>query len=121
MVRFAFGDRRHESPGDVRQFYAELGSIRIEATDQVVFLISHNPWAGRIPVIPPGGVAEISGLHGASAVVPAIDLGVAVVEAATGIEVLAVDHPILTLRLIVNCGALRVVIADPMPGSINTP
>src|SRR5207302_10402097 len=73
VVRFAFGDRGHESPGDVRQVCAEFGSIRVDATDQIVLLVGHNPLAGRVPVIPGGGVAVVGGFHGAVVVVAAVE------------------------------------------------
>ena len=63
-------------------------------------------------MIPAGGVAVVGGFHGAVAVVAAVGLGVAVVEAAAGVEVLAVDDPVLPLRLVVDRGALRVVLAQ---------
>ena len=63
-------------------------------------------------MIPGRGVAEVGGFHGAVVVVAAVDLGVAVVEAAAGVEVLAVDDPVLPLRLVVDRGALRVVLAE---------
>ena len=121
MVRFALGHRGDESPGDVRQVCAEFGSIRVDATDQVVLLVGHDPRAGRVPVIPGGGVAVVGGFHGAVVVVAAVDLGVAVVEAAAGVVVQAVNDPILSLRLVVDCGALRIVWRRPMPGSMKTP
>ena len=64
------------------------------------------------PVIPGGGVAVVGGFHGAVVVVAAVDLGVAVVEAAAGVVVLAVNHPVLPLRLVVDRGAFRVVLAQ---------
>src|SRR5277367_4830590 len=109
VVRLAFGDRSDESRRKARQASTELGSIRVHAANQVVLLVRHGPWAGRRAVIPATGIAVVRGLHGAVAVIAAIDLGVAVIEAATGIEVQAVDHPILPLRLVVDRGAFRVV------------
>ena len=70
----------------------------------------HGP--GATSVIPGRGVAEVGGFHGAVVIVAAVDLGVAVVEAAAGVEVQAVDHPVLPLRLVVHRGALRVVLAE---------
>src|SRR6266496_4304015 len=112
MVRFALRDGGYESPGDVRQVHAHFRSIRIDATDEIVLLVSHHPRARRIPVIPPGCVAEVSGFHGAVVVVAAVDLSIAVIEAAAGIVVSAVDDPVLPLSLIVDCGAFRVVLPE---------
>ena len=112
VVWFALGDRGHESPGDVRQVDAEFGSIRVDATDKVVLLVGHDPRAGRVAVIPGQGVAVVGGFHGAVVVVAAVDLGVAVVEAAAGVVVVAVDDPVLPLRLVVDSGAFRVVLAE---------
>ncbi len=112
MVRLALGDRGHESPGDARQVRAELGSIRVDAADQVVLLVGHDPRAGAAPAIPGAGVAVVGGLHGAVVVVAAVGLGVAVVEAAAGVVVMAADDPVLPLRLVVDGGALRVVLAE---------
>ena len=91
---------------------ADFGSIRVDAADQVVLLVGHDPRAGSASVIPGAGVAVVGGFHGAVVVVAAVGLGVAVVEAAAGVEVQAVDDPVLALRLVVDRGALRVVIAE---------
>ena len=112
MVRFAFGDRGHETPVDARQVGAEFGSIRVDTTDQIVLLVGHNPRTRAAPAIPGGGVAVVSGFHGAVVVVAAVDLGVAVVEAAAGVVVVAVNDPVLPLCLVVDRGALRVVLAE---------
>ena len=112
MMRFALGHRGHESPGDVRQVGTELGAIGVYAADEVVLLVSHDPRAGRIAMIPRRGVTEVSGLHGAVVVVAAVNFGVAVVEAAAAIEVLTVNDPVLSLSLIVDRGALGVVLAE---------
>ena len=53
-------------------------------------------------VIPVGRVAEIGGFHGPVVVIAAVDLSVAVVEAAAGVEV-----PPVLLRLVVYRGAFR--------------
>ena len=52
-------------------------------------------------MIPGGGVAVVCGFHGAVVVVAAVNLGVAVIEAAAGVEVVAVDDPVLPFGLIV--------------------
>src|SRR5262245_19077653 len=111
-MRFPLGDRGHEAPGDARQVCAEFGSIRVDTTYQVVFLVGHDPWAGRRPAIPSGGIAIVGRLHSAVAVVAAVDLSVAVVEAAAGVIVMAANNPILPLRLVVDCGAPRVILAE---------
>src|SRR6185369_10291901 len=80
-----------------------------DATDEIVFLVGHDPRAVTGTVIPNLGVAVVSGLHRAVAVVTAVDFAVAIVEAATGVIVVTVDHPVLTLGLIVHRGAMRVV------------
>ena len=59
------------------------------------------------------GVAVVGGLHGAVVVVAAIDLGVAVIETATGVEMQAVDDPVLSFCLVINRGASGVVVAKP--------
>ena len=112
VVGLAFGHGRHEAPGDVGQVFAKLGGIVVDAAHQIVLLVGHDPRAGRVAVVPGGGVAVIGGLHGAVIVVTAVDFGVAVVEAATGVVVVAVDHPVLTLGLIVHGCALRVVLTE---------
>ncbi len=64
-------------------------------------------------MIPPRSVAVVGGFHGAVVVVATVDLSVAVVIAATVVEVVAVDDPVLALSLIINCGTLRIVLAKP--------
>ena len=109
MVRFAFGDCGHEPPGDDRQARTVFGSIRVDTTHQVVLLIGHDPRARGRAVVPRCGVAIVSGFHGAVAIVAAVGFGVAVVEAAAAVVVVAVNDPILPLRLIIHCGAMRIV------------
>src|SRR3954452_7964028 len=105
-MRFTLGHRGHESPGDARQVGAEFGTIRVDAAHEVILLVGHDPRSGTAPAIPGGGVSVIRGFHGAVVVVAAVDLSITVVEAAAGIVVMAVDHPVLTLGLVVDCGAL---------------
>ena len=112
MVRFAFGDGGHESPVDTGQIWASFGSIRIDAADEVVFLVGHDPRSIITSVIPGACVAVVGGFHRSVIVVAAVSLGVAIIKAAAGVEVQAINHPILSLRLIVNRGAFRVVDAD---------
>src|SRR6185295_5633876 len=101
-VRLALRHGGHEAVGDARQMDAELGCAAwIDTTHQVVLLIGHDPRARRRTVIPGGGGAEVSGLHRAIAVVTAVDLAVAIVEAAPAIDVLAVDDPVHPLGLVV--------------------
>src|SRR4029453_16694010 len=106
VARFPLGDRGHEAPCDARQVCTEFGSIRVDTTYQVVFLVGHDPWAGRRPAIPSGGIAIVGRLHSAVAVVAAVNLGVAVVEAAAGVIVMAANNPILPLPLVVDSGPL---------------
>ncbi len=111
-MRFALGHRGHESPGDVRQLSQSLDPSGLTQPTRLFSwsVMIHGP--GRVPVIPGGGVAEVGGFHGAVAVVAAVGLGVAVVEAAAGVVVMAVNDPVLPLRLVVDRGALRVVPAE---------
>src|SRR6185369_6799721 len=87
------------------------GSFVVDTAHQVVFLVGHDPRTGSRTAIPGGGVAVIGGLHGAVAIVAAVGLGVAIVETATGVVVLAVNNPILPLRLVVDRGTLSIILA----------
>ncbi len=115
-VRFSFGDCGHEAPGDARQVHAKFGSIRIDAPYKIVLLVRHNPRAGRMAVKPSASIPEIGRFHGPIVVVTAVDFGVTVVEAASGVVVQAVDHPVLPLCLIIDCRAFRVVLAKSHSG-----
>src|ERR1043165_1643070 len=110
---FTFGHCGHESPGDGRQGWTVFRSIWNYATYKIVFLISHDPRTGRDSVIPGTRISIVGGFHGAIVVVAAVDFCVAVVKAAAGIEVVAVNDPVLPFCLIVNCCALRVVLTEP--------
>src|SRR6185437_3945817 len=112
-MRSAFGHGSDEPPCNVRQIHAVLGTIRINATDEIVFLVRHDPRAGKSSVIPRRSVAVVCGFHGAVIVVAAISFGVTVVEAATIIEVQSVDDPVLPLSLIIHCSASGIVITKP--------
>src|SRR6185437_5381777 len=112
LVRLALGYGGHEPRGDVRQGRAQLGGTAgVDAAHQVVLLVGHDPRAGRVSVVPGGGVSEVGGLHGAVAVVTTVDLGVAVVETATIVEMVTVDDPVLPLRLVADRGAGGMVVA----------
>ena len=65
-----------------------------------------------VAAIPGSSVAKVQGFHRAVVIVAAVDFGVAIVEAATGIEVLAIHDPVFSLRLVVDCGAFRIVMAQ---------
>src|SRR6202044_1297040 len=112
MMRFSLADCGHETPGDAGQIWTAFGTILVDATSEIVLLVGHNPWTVTISAIPRRGVAEVEGLHGAVVIIAAVDLGVAVVETATGVEVLTIDDPVLPLRLVVYCGALHIVLAQ---------
>ncbi len=62
--------------------------------------------------IPGSRISKIERFHRAVVIVTAIGLRVAVVEAATCIEVLSVDDPVFSFRLIVDCCALRIIMAQ---------
>ena len=63
-------------------------------------------------MIPRRRVAVVGSFHGAVVIVAAVDLGIAVVEAAAGVEVETVNDPVLSLRLIVDCSALHVILPE---------
>ena len=111
VVWLALCDGGHKSPIDAWKVYTEFRSIGVRAAHQIILLVGHHPRAGRLAVKPRCGIAIVGGFHRAVVVVAAISLRIAVVEAASVVEVQAVDHPILALRLIVNRGTLRVVLA----------
>ena len=111
-MRFTLGDSCHEPPDDRRQLCARLGSIGVDAAYEIVLLVGHDPWTWRDSVIPAGGVAVVGGLHGAVVIVAAVDLGVAVVEAAAVVEVQPIDDPVLPLGLVVYRGALHVILTE---------
>ena len=100
----------HETPVDALQSLAELVvRIRVHAADKVVLLVGHDPRTGAVAVVPGALGTEVSGLHGAVAVIAAVGLGVAVVEAASGVVMVAADDPVLAFSLVVNCGAVGIV------------
>ena len=103
MMRFSLGDCGHETPGDAGQIWTAFGTILVDATNEIVLLVGHNPWTVPIPAIPRRGVTEVEGLHGAVIIIAAVDLGIAVVETAAGVEMLTIDHPVLPLSLIHIC------------------
>jgi hypothetical protein len=116
-MRFALGDGGHEPGGDARQIGAEFRrATRVDAAHQVVLLVCHDPRAGWISVIPGAGGAEVAGFHRAVAIVAAVDLGIAVVEAATAVVVLTIDDPVHTLGLVVDRDAVGVVVAETHAG-----
>ena len=117
-MRLAVGEGRHEAPGDALEALAVfVVGIVVDTTHEVVLLVGHDPRAGSIAVIPDRLVAVIRGLHRAVAVVTAVGLGIAVVEAAAGIVVESVDDPVLAFRLVVDSSALGVVPAIAHSGS----
>src|SRR5690349_9615265 len=62
--------------------------------------------------IPRGRVAKVGGFHGAVIIVTAVDLRIAVIEAAPGIEVMAVYDPVLTFSLVVHRRTFDIVLAQ---------
>src|ERR1035437_2890200 len=115
-MRLPPGNRGHESPGNAGQTCAEFGTIRVHAANQVVLLVSHGPRAGGRTVIPAARVAVVGGFHGSVAVVAAVGFCVAVVEAAACVVMHAIDDPILPFSLVVDRGALGVVLAEAHAG-----
>jgi hypothetical protein len=111
-VRFSLGNCGHESKGDVRQIRAAFGSILLDTTNQVAFPVGHDPRAVATPAVPRSGDAEVGGFHGAVVIVAAVDLRVVIVEAAAGIEVLAIHDPALSFRLVFDGGASHIVMAQ---------
>src|ERR1700733_12595116 len=89
-----------------------FGTILVDATNEIVLLVGHDPRTVTISAIPRRGVPEVKGFHGAVVIIAAVDLGVAVVETATGVEMLTIDDPVLPLRLVVDCGAFHIVLAE---------
>src|SRR3984885_5443575 len=113
MMRFSLADCGHETPGDAGQIWTAFGTILVDATNEIVLLVGHNPWTVTTPAIPRRGVTEVEGLHGAVVIIAAVDLGIAVVETAAGVEMLTIDDPVLPLALVVDCGAFHIVMAEP--------
>src|ERR1700728_923492 len=111
-MRFSLADGGHETPGNTGQIGAAFGTILIDATNEIVLLVGHNPWTVTISAKPRRGVTEVEGFHGAIVIIAAVDLGIAVVETATGVEMLTIDDPVLPLRLVVDCGAFHIVMAQ---------
>ena len=110
MVRLTVRHRRDEAPGDGVEALAELVvRVVVDTAHEIVLLVGHDPRARGLAVVPDGLVAEIGRFHGAVAVVAAVGLGVAVVEAAAGVVVVAADHPVLALGLVVHGRAGGVV------------
>src|ERR1039458_1518003 len=113
VVRLTFGHPGDKARGHIGQARAELGPVPfVHAAYKIVLLVGHHPRAGWVAVIPRRGSAEVGGLHGAGVVVVAVDLGVAVVEAAAAVEVLAADDPVLSLGLVVHGDALGIILAQ---------
>ena len=63
-------------------------------------------------MVPRRLVAEVGGFHRTVAVVAAVGLGIAVVEAASGIVMVAADYPILAFGLVVHGRAHGIVQAQ---------
>ena len=113
VVRLAVGGRRDEAPGDGLEALAELVfRVGIDTAHEVVLLVGHDPRARFLTMVPRRLVAEVGGFHRAVAVVAAVGLGVSVVEAATGIVVVAADHPVLALGLVIDGRAGGIVQAQ---------
>ena len=72
-------------------------------------------------MIPGIGVTEVSGFHGAVAIIAAVNLAIAIVEAASAVIVMAVHDPVLPLRLVIDRCPVWIVIASPMPGTMKAP
>src|ERR1700733_5638491 len=89
-----------------------FGTILVDATNEIVLLVGHDPRTVTAPAIPRRGVPEVEGFHGAVVIIAAVDLGIAVVETATGVEMLTIDYPVLPLRLVVDCGAFHIVLPE---------
>ena len=110
VVRLAVGHGRNKTPVHAVQAAAVfVVGVRIHAAHQVVLLVGHNPRSIAFAIVPAPGIAEVSGFHGAVTVVAAIRLGITVVEAAAGIVMLAAEHPVLALGLVVHGRAGGVV------------
>jgi len=116
VVRFALCDCSDKAPVDGWQIRTAFGVIGIHAADEVVLLIGHDPRTGAAAMEPRCRVAVVGGFHCAVVVVAAVDFGVAVVEAAAIVEVQAVNYPVLAFGLIIDCGALGVVLAQSHAG-----
>src|SRR5204862_4148694 len=78
---------------------------------EAVLQVGHDPGPVAGAVAPDLDVAEVDGLHGAVAVVPAVALGVAVVEAAATVVVGTVEDRVHAFRLVTGGGAGGVVVA----------
>ena len=103
VVRLAVGHGRNKTPVHAVQAAAVfVVGVRIHAAHQVVLLVGHNPRSIAFAIVPAPGIAEVSGFHGAVTVVAAVRLGITVVEAAAGIVMLAAEHPVLALGLVVH-------------------
>jgi hypothetical protein len=98
-------------PGNAGEIWTPFGAILVDATDEIVLLVGHNPRTVSAAAIPRRRVPEVQGFHGAVVVIAAVDLRIAVVEAAAGVEMLAIDDPVLPLRLVVDRGAFHIVLA----------
>ena len=109
-MRLAVRKSGDETPGDALEALAIfVVGIVVDTADEVVLLVCHDPRAGSVAMIPHRLVAVVCGLHGAVAVVTAVGLGVAVVEAASGVVMVAVDDPVLAFGLVIHGSALGVV------------
>ena len=85
--------------------------VLVHSGEQTVLQVGHDPRAVARTVAPDLDVAEVDGLHGAVAVVVAVRLGVAVVEAAAAVVVRAVEDRVHALGVVPGGDAVGVVVA----------
>src|SRR6185312_12283248 len=83
----------------------------VQAGEQAVLHVRHDPRAVARAVAPDLDAAEVDGLHGAVAIVVVVRLGIAVVEAAAAVVVLAVEHGVLGLGIVAGGDAVGGVVA----------
>ena len=118
VMGLAVGESGHETPGDTLESLAILVvRVIVDAAYEVVLLVGHDPRTGSVAMVPHGLVAVVSGLHGTVTVVAAVGLGVAIVEAASGVVMVAVDDPVLAFGLVIHGSALGVVPSIAHTGS----
>src|SRR6185312_5385439 len=83
----------------------------VQAGEQAVLHVRHDPRAVARAVAPDLDAAEVDGLHRAVAIVVVVGLGVAVVEAAAAVVVLAVEDRVLGLGVVAGGDAVGGVVA----------
>jgi len=110
-MRLTVGGSCDESPSDARKTLAVLIVRAVgHTTNEVVLLVGHDPRTRSVTMVPERLVAIVCGLHGTVTVIAAVGLGVTVVEAAAGVEVMTVDDPVLAFCLIIYCSTPRIVL-----------